>query len=76
MAKDLDKKKKKNKKPENDEKTFLISYFDDYYNSFAGTRSYSVKTKLVVSSSKKEAYIQFATAYSNKGIINIISLED
>ena len=76
MAKDLDKKNKKNKKSENDEKAFLISYFDDYYNSFTGSRSYSVKTKLIISSSKKEAYIQFTTDYSNKGIINIISLED
>jgi hypothetical protein len=74
MAKDINKMKRKNKKSENN--SYLISYFEDHYNSFSGTRSYCVKTKRITADSKIEAYEKFLDLNGYKGIVNIISLDD
>jgi hypothetical protein len=76
MAKVKNKAKRKNKKLENEDKSYLISYFEDHYNSFSGTRSYSVKTKCVTAESKIDAYSKFIVLNGNKGIVNIIPLDD
>lgn len=74
MAKDINKIKRKYKKSENN--AYLISYFEDLYNSFSDTRSYYVKTKRITADSKLEAYSRFLDLYGYKGIVNIISLDD
>jgi hypothetical protein len=74
MTKDIKKLKRKYKKPEN--LSYLVSYFEDYYNSFSGTRSYSIKTKRITADSKIEAYEKFLDLNGYKGIVNIISLDD
>lgn len=74
MAKDINKIKRKYKKSENN--AYLISYFEDHYNSYSGTRSYYVKTKRITADSKIEAYSKFIDLNGYKGIVNIIPLDD
>lgn len=75
MKKD-NKKRKNTKSYDDEEKSYLISYFYDYYNSFSGERKYYIKNELVYGISKKEAYENFRALYPSYGIINIILLDD
>lgn len=77
MAKDLDKKKKKNKKSENAEKTFLISYYKEHSSSFSDKIYREIKNEVVEATSKKEAYAYWIKhVQSCPSIINIICLDD
>ena len=76
MRKNNNKKGKNTKSYDDEEKSYLISYFYDYYNSFSGERKYYIKNELVERKKKKDAYDHFRTLYPSYGIINIIPLDD